>query len=60
MKAIKRLKEPSTWAAFGALGAVFGVKELAAFGIPEVATTFASVAALLAGIFLPERSRDDD
>lgn len=58
-KIANRFKEPSTWAAFGALGAVFGVKELAMLGVPEVATTAASLAAMLAAIFLPERDRGD-
>lgn len=58
-KVVNRFKEPSTWTAFGAIGAVFGVRELAPLGVPETATMLASLAALLAGVFLPEKARDD-
>jgi hypothetical protein len=50
----RRFKEPSTYAALAALGALFGVKELSLFGVPEVAATLAGIAA----IFLPESSGD--
>lgn len=55
---LQRVKEPSTWTAIGAIGALFGVPQLALLGVPETATLFASLAALLAGVFLPERARD--
>lgn len=48
-----RLREPSTYAGLAALGTVFGIKELVAFGAPEVAV----IAAALAAIFLPEKDR---
>lgn len=54
-KFLQRFTEPTTYIALGALGGIFGVKELATFGVPEVATTAASVAALLAGIFMREK-----
>lgn len=50
-RVLRRLKEPSTYAGFAVLGTLFGIRELAAFGIPEIA---ASLAALVA-IFAPER-----
>lgn len=50
-----RLKEPSTWAGFAVLGGLFGVKELVAFGAPEIATALAALAAVL----LPERGPQD-
>jgi hypothetical protein len=46
----RRLKEPSTYAGLGALGAVLGIKELAD---PNVAATIATVGGLVA-LFLPE------
>ncbi len=51
MKGLKRLREPSTWAGFAVLGALFGIKELESFGVPEVAAGLAA----LASILLPER-----
>lgn len=54
-KIVKRMKEPSTWAGLGILGTLFGVKELAAFGAPEIAATMAALAA----IFAPEHSGED-
>jgi len=45
-----RLKEPSTYAGLAALGSLFGVKELAALGAPEIAIAVSAFAA----IFLPE------
>lgn len=53
-KVANRFKEPSTWVALGSIGALFGVAPLAALGIPETATTMASLAALLLGMVLPE------
>lgn len=52
MKVLQRLKEPSTYAGLAVLGSLFGVKELAAFGAPEIATTLAALAA----VFLKENS----
>lgn len=49
----RRLKEPSTWAGFSVLGAIFGIKELAALGAPEI---IGGLTALLA-ILLPEKDR---
>lgn len=49
---MKRLKEPSTWAGFAILGSIFGVKELAMLGTPEIITGLTALAA----IFLPEGS----
>jgi len=54
---IDRMKEPSTWLGVGAIGGIFGVEELAAFGVPQMATSLASVAALLAGIVMREKGR---
>ena len=51
-----RLKEPSTWAGFAALGSLFGVKELVAFGAPEIATALAALAAVL----LSEKGQSTD
>jgi len=48
---MKRLKEPSTWAGFAILGSIFGVKELAMLGTPEIITGLTALAA----IFLPEQ-----
>lgn len=60
MKAIKnRLSEPSTWLSLGVLGQLFGVSQLAVLGVPEVATQFASVAAIVAGALMPEKKRDE-
>lgn len=53
-KLIQRFKEPSTYAGLAVLGSLFGVKELAAFGAPEVATTIAA----LVSIFAPEGKKD--
>lgn len=58
-KVTNRFKEPSTWAAFGAMGAVFGVRELAVLGVPETATMLASLTAMLAAVFLPEKDRGE-
>lgn len=46
-KFLQRLREPSTYAGLGVLGALFGVKELAAFGAPEVCAAIAAVAAII-------------
>lgn len=51
---LSRLKEPSTWAGLSMLGMIFGVKELAALGVPEIMAGLAAAAA----IFLPE-SKDE-
>ena len=51
-KFVRRLKEPSTYAGLAVLGTLFGVKELAAFGAPEVMAGLAALAA----IFAPEGS----
>ena len=37
----------STWAGLAALGALFGVREVAVFGAPEVAIAIASLAAIV-------------
>lgn len=50
MRFLKRLREPSTWAGLGVLGALFGVRELEQFGAPE----FAAAAAAVASVLLPE------
>lgn len=47
---LARLREPSTWAGISMVGAIFGVKELAALGTPEILAGLAAIAA----IFLPE------
>jgi len=52
---IERIREPSTWIGIGAIGGIFGVEELAAFGVPEMATSMASLAAMLAGIMMKEK-----
>lgn len=52
MKFKDRLKEPSTYAGFAVLGTLFGIKELAAFGVPEIAVALAG----LASIFLGEKA----
>lgn len=44
---LDRLKEPSTYAGFGVLGSLFGIKELAAFGAPEVCAAIAAVASII-------------
>ena len=50
MKRFKqRLKEPSTYAGLAILGSLFGVKEVAAFGAPEVGVALAGLAAILFG-----------
>ena len=51
MKFLQRFKEPSTWASLAVLGSLFGIKELAMFGAPEVV----AVAAAVAGIVIPEQ-----
>ena len=53
-KVLNRLKEPSTWAGFALLGSIFGVKELAALGTPEIVS---GIAALIA-VFAPEGKKD--
>lgn len=54
-KILDRFREPSTWTALGALGGIFGVPWLALLGVPEFATTAASVAALAAGVLVKEK-----
>jgi hypothetical protein len=44
---LQRFKEPSTYAGLGVLGSLFGIKELAAFGAPEVCAAIAAVASIL-------------
>lgn len=51
-KFLTRFREPSTWAGFGLLGGLFGIKELAMFGAPEVGVLLAALAAIV----LPEQS----
>lgn len=53
-KLVARFKEPSTYAGLAALGTLFGVKELQAFGAPEVAVAVAA----LVSIFAPEGRGD--
>ena len=48
----KRLTEPSTYAGLAVLGSLFGIRELSAFGLPEISATLAALAA----VFLGERS----
>jgi hypothetical protein len=55
---VKRLKEPSTWAGVGLLGTLFGVRELAAFGAPEIAVALAGLAAIFAPEGKPEATED--
>jgi len=50
MRFLRKLKEPSTWAGFGILGVLFGVKELEQLAVPDVAAGAAAIAA----IFLSE------
>jgi hypothetical protein len=47
MKFLTRLREPSTWAGLAVLGSIFGVKELALFGAPELCAVIASMAAIV-------------
>jgi len=57
LKGVKnRLREPSTYAGLALLGSLFGVKELVAFGAPEIGAAIAALAA----IFLPESSGGND
>lgn len=58
-KISKRFTEASTWTALGAIGALFGAPQLAVFGVPEVATQFASLAALVLGVVLPEKGNGE-
>lgn len=51
MKFLDRLREPSTWAGFAILGSIFGVRELAALGTPEIISGLTAALAVL----LPER-----
>jgi hypothetical protein len=54
VKAIKaRLREPSTWAAFGALLAIFGVPVPP--GLPEAIGTVVAAAVAAVGIVMPEK-----
>ena len=53
-KVIARMKEPSTWAGISMLGMLFGVKEIAALGAPEIVAGLAALAA----IFAPEGSSE--
>ena len=46
-----RLREPSTWAALGVLGTLFGIREISKLSIPEVAAALAAVVSIL----IPER-----
>lgn len=48
---IDRLKEPSTWAALGVLGTLFGIREISQLSTPEVAAALAAVVSIL----IPER-----
>lgn len=47
MKFLQRFKEPSTFAGLAVLGSLFGVKELAMFGAPELCTLLAGLAAVV-------------
>lgn len=44
-----RLKEPSTYVGLAVLGQIFGVKELAAIGTPDVITGLMALAAVFMG-----------
>ena len=50
-KIVSRLKDPLTYLGLAAFGSVFGIKELAQLGVPEVATSIASVAGIFAALF---------
>ena len=52
----QRLKEPSTYAGLAILGSLFGVKEVEAFGAPEVGVALAGLAAM----FLGEGTKDTE
>lgn len=51
MRYVERLKDPLTYLGLAAFGGVFGIKELAQLGVPEVATGLASLAGILASLF---------
>jgi hypothetical protein len=52
---IKRLREPSTWAAFAALLAIFGVPVPP--GVPEAVGTIVAAGIAAVGVVMPEKDK---
>lgn len=46
-----RLTDPLTYVGLAAFGGLFGIKELASLGVPEVATGMAALGGILASLF---------
>ena len=50
---LERLKDPLTYVGLASFGSVFGIKELAMLGVPEVATSFVALAGIVGALFGP-------